>query len=1450
MGASRAAARGCVLLAVSVLATLLGVAPAHAAPVALSGSVVGTSGAGLSGIEVAVTTRAGVAVQEATTDSTGAWSVQVEPGTYAVGYVDPEGWWKPEFWDDQTTLAASTALTVGTSGRTGVAARLAPYPVVSGTVRSGGEPVAGAEVRAYASAVETDSVRTVTTAADGTWAVPLPSGSYRFAFESPDRVVEYWNDRATLAASDPVTVTTADVPGRDVTLTPLPVASGRVTAGGAAVRRPEVTVLVRDAATGLWSEQEAVTGDAQGRWSVRLAAGRYSFRFAGDARYRPEFWADQTRRSDATPVDLGSAPVVLDADLAVLPTARGLVRDPSGEPVEDADVVALDAAGDEVARDRTGPDGAFGVPLAPGAYGVEVRARGYRTWTRSVVDDPLLVGQRGGDVGGVDLAPALAIRGRVTGPDGAPVRTDVVVHAPRVVAGQTRWVVADRVPTDASGRWSAPVVPGDYRLQVEGTDELLGEFWDDAASVAAARTVTVGDTDVLARDTVLAARSRSGVRGTVTTATGTALAEARVSASVLRDGEWVVLDETTTSADGRYRLLLPDGTYRLGFSADRHRTTFGPGAATVGAASSVVVAGALVGRDVRLEMVSARVQGTVRGPSGPLAGVDVRVLQGGSDDLVPVTSARTDSAGRYEVQVDAGRYVLAFEDPSGDHRGEYLAGASTWASATRVVVADGATLTGRDVTLAANPRLVGRVQTASGAGVGDAVVRLVRPLDAAGAGGDVVAETTTDDTGAYALAAPAGTYAVEVVLDGDVRWTLSSLALATGTTTRTVTLADQRAVTGRLLGPDARPAAGVEVRAWRYDPRDDTAVVVGRAVSGTDGRYALAVPPGVYRVGFHGLPLGYATTFAGGPDLATARAVRVASTDVDGVDATLAAATGVTGGISDAAALADAPPPELEAVFLRLDTEAGRWVEQERTTPGYGAYQVELPPGRYRVRVVERQEPFRTTHHGGGTAFSSAADVEVVAGSLTPGVDVVVGSELGTLRSGAAPTVTGRAAVGGTLTADPGTWTPTATDVAFQWLRDGTPVTGATGRSYVPGVADVGRAVAVRVVASRAGYRSALAVSAPATVAPGTLVSTSPPALTSDPVVGTRTTASSGTWSPADVTLARQWLRDGVAVDGATGSEHVPTAADVGHALALRVTASAPGYTPLTVVSQARTVTDPPLTATTPPVLTGDATTGSTLGSTEPVWSRTPGTTTRQWLRDGRPVDGATGTTYRLGLDDVGSAVALQVVGRVDGQQPVTTTSAARTVAPAALTARTAPTVTGTARPGSTLTASPGAWDAGDPTTGSTSFGYQWLRSGKAVTGATGPTYRAGTADLGRPLTVRVTATRPGHVTGSRTSASRTVKAQPALAVTSTGGRRSATFTVVVRAGGATPTGTVRVRLGSRTLRSATLTTYRGTRRAVVTVTGQAKGTRVYTVEYRGDAKVEARSTNRRVTVR
>jgi 5-hydroxyisourate hydrolase-like protein (transthyretin family) len=1450
MGALHGAARTCLLLVTSVVVSLLVAAPAHAAPVALSGTVTAVGGAPLRGVEVTVY-ASGSAVDDVTTDSTGAWSVQVEPGTYTLGFDDPEGWYKPEYWDDKTSLSTATPVSVTTSGRSGLAMQLARWPVFSGTVRSGGEPVAGAEVRAYSSTAETDSVRTETTAADGTYRVPLKPGTYRFAFESPAHVTEYWDDRATLAASTPVTIGSSDVTGRDVSLTALPTVGGRVTAGGSGVRRPEVTVYARDLAGEYWVEQTTVTGDAQGRWSTRLEPGRYAFRFAGDARHRTEFWSDRLALSTATPVDVAAGATTLDADLAILPTVRGRAVDASGEGVEDAEVTLLDDAGDEVASSATGPDGGFAVPASPGAYGLRIAADGFRTWTRAV-DDPALLGPQGTSVGTVSLVAASAIRGRVTGPGGAGVRTTVVVHASTIVGGRTWWSEWDRVRTAADGTYAAPVPPGDYRLEVEATEELQGAFWDGATTLDTARTVTVGDADVTGRDVRLAALSRAGVQGTVTTSGGAPLPGAQVDVYESRPEGWSVVQQATTGRDGTYRVTLPAGTYRLGYSADVHRPTFGPGATTVETAPSVSVGASLVTRDVRLVPVTARIQGTVRGPSAPLRGVEVTVLSGTSDDLAPVTSARTDADGRYEVKVDAGRYVLAFEDPSGNHRGEYFDDVTTWASAARVTVEDGATLTGRDVRLDAHPHLVGQVVTAAGAPVSGATVRLTRSFTD---GGDVVAEDETAADGRYDLPAPAGTYAAEVLVDGDTRWSLNTLTLGAGTTTRTITLADLRTVTGRLTGPDGRAAVGVEVRAWRYDPAEDAGdgdgVVVARATTGTDGRYAIPVPPGVYRIGFHGLAAGYATEYADdAKDLRSARAVRVAAADVTGVDAVLAPATGLSGTISDVAALSDGAWPELEAVYYRWDDSSGRWVEEARTTPGYGPYVVELPPGRYRVRVIERQEPFRTTYFGGGSTFSSGGEVEVRAGAVSPGVDVSIGSSLGTVLGVVAPVVGGTATVGGTLTVGLDVWLPGDVTTSVQWLRDGQPIAGATQRSYVVGPADDGRQVAARVVASRAGYQSAQATSAARTISPGTLLASTLPEIQAEPVVGSLVAATAPVWSVLGVTTTWQWLRDGVPIAGATSSTYTPTAADAGRALSVRATGTLLGYLPLTLTSAARTVTEPLLTAVAPPSLSGTAVVGSTVSGTDGSWSRTPATLTRQWLRDGVAVPGATQSTYRLTADDVGHDVALRVTAALATGAPVERTSSPIRVAAGTIVAQTAPRVEGTARPGMVLTARPGSWSATYPAAGTTTFAYQWLRGTAPISGATSSTYRPTTSDLGKVLTVAVTATLPGHTDARRTATSATVKALPTVSVSATGGRRTATFTVVVKATGATPSGQVRVRLGSRVLKTVSLTTYRGTRRAVLVVKGQAKGTRTYTIEYRGDAKVSARTVTKKVTVR
>jgi len=66
------------------------------------------------------------------------------------------------------------------------------------------------------------------------------------------------------------------------------------------------------------------------------------------------------------------------------------------------------------------------------------------------------------------------------------------------------------------------------------------------------------------------------------------------------------------------------------------------------------------------------------------------------------------------------------------------------------------------------------------------------------------------------------------------------------------------------------------------------------------------------------------------------------------------------------------------------------------------------------------------------------------------------------------------------------------------------------------------------------------------------------------------------------------------------------------------------------------------------------------------------------------------------------------------------------------------PTITGTAKVGSTLTCKTGTW------TGSPTFSYRWLRNGVSITGGTGVTYRLAGLDWSRYVSCRVTATNAG----------------------------------------------------------------------------------------------------------
>jgi hypothetical protein len=82
----------------------------------------------------------------------------------------------------------------------------------------------------------------------------------------------------------------------------------------------------------------------------------------------------------------------------------------------------------------------------------------------------------------------------------------------------------------------------------------------------------------------------------------------------------------------------------------------------------------------------------------------------------------------------------------------------------------------------------------------------------------------------------------------------------------------------------------------------------------------------------------------------------------------------------------------------------------------------------------------------------------------------------------AVPVISGTATVGSTLTCSTGTWN-FASSYAYQWLRAGTPIAGATSSSYVPVTADKTNALSCRVTAT-SSKGSTPATSAPTAVVP------------------------------------------------------------------------------------------------------------------------------------------------------------------------------------------------------------------------------------------------------------------------------------------------------------------------------------------------------------------------------
>jgi hypothetical protein len=109
------------------------------------------------------------------------------------------------------------------------------------------------------------------------------------------------------------------------------------------------------------------------------------------------------------------------------------------------------------------------------------------------------------------------------------------------------------------------------------------------------------------------------------------------------------------------------------------------------------------------------------------------------------------------------------------------------------------------------------------------------------------------------------------------------------------------------------------------------------------------------------------------------------------------------------------------------------------------------------------------------------------------------------------PGISGTPQVGRTLTAVPGTWSPTPEVLAFQWFRSGTAIPGATGNTYTLLAADYGKTITLKVTGSKAGYPSTARTSTATTAVAAAPLTAPVPTITGTARVGSTLTAVPGT---------------------------------------------------------------------------------------------------------------------------------------------------------------------------------------------------------------------------------------------------------------------------------------------------------------------------------------------------
>ena len=269
------------------------------------------------------------------------------------------------------------------------------------------------------------------------------------------------------------------------------------------------------------------------------------------------------------------------------------------------------------------------------------------------------------------------------------------------------------------------------------------------------------------------------------------------------------------------------------------------------------------------------------------------------------------------------------------------------------------------------------------------------------------------------------------------------------------------------------------------------------------------------------------------------------------------------------------------------------------------------------------------------TVVGSAAGRTPTARTSAETPDIAVG-DLAT----SAPAISGKVRVGSTLRAFSGSWT-SGTRFEYRWYANGAAIRGATGFTFTPSAAQRGKRLTVRLTGTRRGFAAASRTSpASVAVASGRFAQSAPVVLGAA-VPGATLKVSRPQSVPVPGSVAYRWKVDGRSVRGATGTSLSVRSSWKGRKITVSATVRRTGYSTRTVTSAAAKVGSA-YTRSPAPRISGTVRVGSRLRASAGRWSPRTSLSYR-WYADGRPVSGATRSSYTLKGAQYGQRITVVV---------------------------------------------------------------------------------------------------------------------------------------------------------------------------------------------------------------